>query len=119
MKPGERSPSVVYVVYEAFDAASHLSGVVGILASLEWDNFGYDPGLTRKSLTAPGVTTIIAVARDIGEVVGFSPRSSAMVSSRRTSACSRWTRSGAAGGASAGGLWKGPSQGWGPRAWTL
>ena len=69
MKPGERSPSVVY---EAFDAASHLSGVVGILGSLEWDNFGYDPGLTRKSLTAPGVTTIIAVERDTGEVVGFA-----------------------------------------------
>ncbi len=69
MKPGERSPSVVY---EAFDAASHLSGVVGILGSLEWDNFGYDPDLTCKSLTAPGVTTIIAVARDTGEVVGFA-----------------------------------------------
>ncbi|MDQ3377649.1 MAG: GNAT family N-acetyltransferase [Actinomycetota bacterium] len=69
MKPGEGSPSVVY---EAFDETSHLSGVVGILGSLEWDNFGYDPDLTRKSLTAPGVTTIIAVARDTGEVVGFA-----------------------------------------------
>jgi ribosomal protein S18 acetylase RimI-like enzyme len=60
------------VVYEAFEAGSHLAGVVGILASLGWDNFRYDPDLTRRSLTAPGVTTIVAVARDAGEVVGFA-----------------------------------------------
>jgi len=60
------------VVYEAFDAGSHLSGVVGILASLEWDNFRHDPEFTRRSLTAPGVTTIIAVDRDTGGVVGFA-----------------------------------------------
>ena len=69
MEPEERSPSVAY---EAFDADSHLSGVVGICLSLEWDNFGYDPDLTRKSLTAPGVTAIIAVAWEPGEVVGFA-----------------------------------------------
>ena len=68
MEP-EKSPSVVY---EAFDAGSHLSGVVGILASLEWDNFRYSPDLTRRSLTAPGVTAIMAVARDTGGVVGFA-----------------------------------------------
>jgi ribosomal protein S18 acetylase RimI-like enzyme len=69
VKPEEKSPSVVY---EAFDAGSHLSGVVEMCCSLEWDNFRYDPDLTRRSLTAPGVTTIIAVARDPGEVVGFA-----------------------------------------------
>jgi len=70
VKPGEENPSVVY---EAFDAGSHLSGVVEICRSLEWDNFRYDPDLTHRSLTAPGVTTIIAVARDPGEeVVGFA-----------------------------------------------
>jgi ribosomal protein S18 acetylase RimI-like enzyme len=63
------SPSVAY---GAFDAGRHLSGVTGILASLEWDNFGYDPDLTRKALTAPGVTTIVAAAGEAGEVVGFA-----------------------------------------------
>ncbi len=63
------SPSVAY---GAFDAGRHLSGVTGILTSLEWDNFGYDPDLTRKALTAPGVTTIVAAAGEAGEVVGFA-----------------------------------------------
>ena len=39
MEP-EKSPSVAY---EAFDAGSHLSGVVGILAPIGWDNFRHDP----------------------------------------------------------------------------
>ena len=69
MRPEEESSSVVY---EAFDADSHLSGVVAICRSLEWDNFRYDPDLTRRSLTAPGVTAIIAVARDPSDVVGFA-----------------------------------------------
>ena len=60
------------MVYEAFEAGSHLAGVAGILASLGWDNFRYDPDLTRRSLAAPGVTTIVAVAGDAGEVVGFA-----------------------------------------------
>ena len=60
------------VAYGAFDAGRHLSGVVGLLASLEWDNFDYDPDLTRKALTAPGVTTIVAAAGETGEVVGFA-----------------------------------------------
>jgi ribosomal protein S18 acetylase RimI-like enzyme len=60
------------VVYEAFEAGPHLAWVVGILASLGWGNFRYDPDLTRRSLTAPGVTAIVAVARDTGEVVGFA-----------------------------------------------
>ena len=60
------------VAYRAFDAGVHLCGVAGILASLEWVNFGYDPDLTRKALTAPGVTTIVAAAGETGEVVGFA-----------------------------------------------
>ena len=60
------------VAYGAFDAGRHLSGVVGILASLEWDNFDYDPDFTHKALTAPGVTTIVASAGETGEVVGFA-----------------------------------------------
>ena len=60
------------MAYGAFDAGRHLSGVAGILASLEWDDFDYDPDLTRKSLTAPGVTTIVAAAGETGEVVGFA-----------------------------------------------
>ena len=69
MRREARGPSVAY---GAFDAGRHLSGVAGILASLEWDNFGYDPDLTRKALTAPGVTTIVAAAGETGEVVGFA-----------------------------------------------
>ena len=61
------------MAYGAFDAGRHLSGVAGLLASLEWDNFDYDPDLTRKALTAPGVTTIVAAAGEAGgEVVGFA-----------------------------------------------
>ena len=60
------------MAYRAFDAGVHLCGVAGILASLEWDNFGYDSDLTRKALTAPGVTTIVAAAGETGEVVGFA-----------------------------------------------
>lgn len=68
MEP-EKSP---FVVYEAFDAGSHLSGVVGICRSIEWDNFRYDPELTRRSLTASGVTAVVAVARETRGVVGFA-----------------------------------------------
>ena len=69
MKPEEKSAPVLY---KAFDAGSHLPGVVGICRSLEWDNFRHDPELTRRSLTAPGVTAIIAAAGDAGDVVGFA-----------------------------------------------
>ena len=58
------------VVCKAFEADTHLSGVVGICRSLEWDNFRHDPDLTRRSLTAPDMTTLVAVAGD--EVVGFA-----------------------------------------------
>jgi ribosomal protein S18 acetylase RimI-like enzyme len=69
VKPEVKNPSVVY---RAFDAASHLSGVVGICRSLDWDNFRHDPDLTRRSLTASGVTTLVAVAGDPERVVGFA-----------------------------------------------
>ena len=46
--------------------------MVEICRSPQRANFRYDPDLTRRSLTAPGVTTIIAVARDPGGVVGFA-----------------------------------------------
>ncbi|HEY6579680.1 MAG TPA: GNAT family N-acetyltransferase [Rubrobacter sp.] len=58
------------VVCKAFDPEAHLFGVVRICRSLEWDNFRHDPALTRRSLTAPGATTLVAVAGD--EVVGFA-----------------------------------------------
>jgi ribosomal protein S18 acetylase RimI-like enzyme len=58
------------VVCKAFDPDAHLSGVVGICRSLAWDNFRHAPDLTRRSLTAPGVTALVAVAGD--EVVGFA-----------------------------------------------
>ena len=58
------------VVCKAFVPEVHLSGVLRICRSLEWDNFRHDPDITRRSLTAPGVTTLVAVAGD--EVVGFA-----------------------------------------------
>ena len=60
------------VVCKAFDPAVHLSGVMGICGSLQWDNFRHDPALTRRSLTAPGVTTLVAVVGEPDEVVGFA-----------------------------------------------
>ncbi|MBA2691139.1 MAG: GNAT family N-acetyltransferase [Rubrobacter sp.] len=58
------------VEYKTFEPEKHLSGVFGSCRAIEWDNFHYAPDLTRKSLTAPGVTTIVAVAD--GEVAGFA-----------------------------------------------
>ena len=104
------------VAYGALDAGRHLSGVVGLLASLEWDNFDYDLDLTRKALTAPGVTTIVAAAGETGEVVGFAQVFADGVFQAH-SAFSRSTRVGTA-GASAGASWRRPSRGWGRGAWT-
>ena len=60
------------VVLKAFDPDLHLTGVVGICRSLGWENFRHDPDLTRRSLTAPGVTTLVAVGGDPAKVVGFA-----------------------------------------------
>jgi ribosomal protein S18 acetylase RimI-like enzyme len=60
------------IEYTKFEAGSHLAGVAALLRAMGWDNFRYDPDLTLRSLTAPGVTTIVAVARDAGSVVGFA-----------------------------------------------
>ncbi len=60
------------IEYKEFEADEHLSGVAGICRAIEWDNFHYDPDLTRKSLSAPGVTTIVAVTCGSEEVVGFA-----------------------------------------------
>lgn len=59
------------VAYETFDAEEHLRGVAGLLRLIGWDNFRHDPGLTRRSLTAPGVTAVVAVGEPDG-VVGFA-----------------------------------------------
>ena len=58
------------IEYKVFVPEEHLFGVAGICRALDWDNFRYDPDLTRRSLTSPGVTTIVAVSR--GQVVGFA-----------------------------------------------
>jgi len=68
VKPEQKSSSVVY---RAFDAGAHLSGVVEICRSLDWDDFRHDQDFTRRSLTAPGATTVIAVAHGFGKVAGF------------------------------------------------
>ena len=117
MKPEAGGPSVAY---RAFDAGLHLSGVVGILARLGWDNFRHDPDSTRRSLTAPGVTAIVAVALEAGEVVGFAQVFSDGVFQAHLGLLAveeGWRRGGAV-GASAGGSWRRRSRGWGPNAWT-
>ena len=57
----------------------HLDGVLSLCRAEGWPSFPDDPERAIRVLTAPGVTTVIAL--DDGKVVGFAG-SSAMVSSR-------------------------------------
>jgi ribosomal protein S18 acetylase RimI-like enzyme len=55
-----------FVTYER----SHLSGVVALCQAEGWPSFPADPERAHRALTAPGVTTVVAL--DGGEVVGFA-----------------------------------------------
>jgi len=48
----------------------HLDGVLKICAGEGWNSYTSDHERTHRALTAPGVTTIVAV--DQGEVCGFA-----------------------------------------------
>lgn len=55
--------------FELFESG-HLDGVLEICASEGWKSYTSDPERTHRVLTAPGVTTIVAVNQ--GEVCGFA-----------------------------------------------
>ena len=67
---GERQKEAHPVIYGVLAPAPPLEGVVALRAEKGWNNSDYAPDPTRRSLTAPGVTTIAAVAG--GRVVGFA-----------------------------------------------
>lgn len=48
----------------------HLGGVMALCVEEGWPSFSEDRELTRRALTAPGVTTVIALQDD--EVAGFA-----------------------------------------------
>lgn len=47
-----------------------LSGIVSLCECEHWDSYTEDPERTHRTLTAPGVTAV--VAREKGAVVGFA-----------------------------------------------
>ena len=49
--------------------AEHLQGVVALCAAEGWDTYTEDPERTRRALSSPGSTTLIAV--DGGVVAGL------------------------------------------------
>lgn len=51
-------------------AHEHLSGVLRLCVAEGWPSFPADPERAQRILTAPGVTTVVAV--EGGEVVGFA-----------------------------------------------
>jgi len=50
--------------------ADHLDGVLALCVAEGWDSLPNDPTRALRVLTAPGVTTMVAV--DAGAVVGFA-----------------------------------------------
>lgn len=51
-------------------AAEHRDGVVALCAAEGWPSFPEDPERAHRALTAPGVTTVVAV--EDGAVAGFA-----------------------------------------------
>ncbi|MFI4936560.1 MAG: GNAT family N-acetyltransferase [Caulobacterales bacterium] len=51
-------------------APGDLKSVVGLCAAEGWPSFPEDPGRALRALTAPGVTTVVAV--EAGRVIGFA-----------------------------------------------
>jgi hypothetical protein len=66
-------------------APAHLDGLIALVAAEGWIEYADDVQRTYRALTAPGVTTLVAIMD--GQVAAPS-RSSQMASSRRTSRCS-------------------------------
>jgi len=68
-------------------SSDDLAGIIRLCAIEKWPSFGQDAARANRALTAPGVTTVVAV--DDGEVVGFAQLQSA-ARFRRTCRSSRW-----------------------------
>lgn len=51
--------------------SGHLDGVIRLCEHQGWPSFAADPERALRVLTAPGVTTVVAVDR-MGQVVGFA-----------------------------------------------
>ena len=51
-------------------SSDDLAGIIRLCAIEKWPSFGQDAARANRALTAPGVTTVVAV--DDGEVVGFA-----------------------------------------------
>ncbi|WP_433021371.1 GNAT family N-acetyltransferase [Kribbella sp. CA-294648] len=49
---------------------AHLAGILALCEAEGWPSFPADPGRAHKVLTAPGVTTVIALDGDL--VIGFA-----------------------------------------------
>lgn len=50
----------------------HLPGILRLCAELRWPSLPADAGRAVRALTAPGVTTVVAVTATEGEPVGFA-----------------------------------------------
>ena len=59
----------VPVRYEPFDR-QHLGAILGLCRTQGWPSLPSDPVRAHQALTAPGVTTVVAVVAD--EVIGFA-----------------------------------------------
>jgi len=60
------SATFEHVPYER----AHLDGVIALCVAEGWPNFPEDPERAHRTLTAPGVTTVVALDGD--RVVGFA-----------------------------------------------
>jgi GNAT superfamily N-acetyltransferase len=59
----------VPVRYEPFHR-EHLGGILGLCQAQGWPSLPSDPARAQQALTAPGVTTVVAVVAD--KVIGFA-----------------------------------------------
>lgn len=59
------------LVIRRFDPDFDLAAVLGLCQAEGWPSLPADPERARRALTAPGVTTVVAVAED-SAVVGFA-----------------------------------------------
>jgi hypothetical protein len=66
-------------------APAHLDGLIALVAAEGWTEYADDLQRTYRALTAPGVTTLVAIMEDRSPAPS---RSSQTASSRRTSRCS-------------------------------
>ncbi len=59
-----------HIEYAPFEVEEHLSGVLALCEAAGWESFRQSSDLARRSLTAPGVCTMVALrGRD---VIGFA-----------------------------------------------